>query len=159
MEVVLQQSNPVLFGDFNVHVSDLEDSEAMDFMSTMSILGLDQHVSFTTHNRGNILDLVFSPHLAQVNVLGVVQGPFFSDHCAVICSLGLMRNRLERKMVTSHRIKSIDATSFGPVLQGMLVAVDVSPQHSADNLAQDFQSLAMTLLEVYAPERVSLQTI
>ncbi len=107
MEQILQQHNPIILGDFNVHINDTDDSEAMDFTSTMSILGLDQHVNFTTHNKGNILDPVFSPHLTQVNILKTVQGPFFSDHCAIICSLGLMRNKLERKMVSSHRIKSI----------------------------------------------------
>ncbi len=56
-----------------------------------------------------------------------------------------------------RRIKAIDSTSFGPVLQGMLNSLDQS--RTADQLAQDFSHLSTALMHVYAPPRESLQTI
>ncbi len=154
---VPHQRNPLLLGDFNIHVSDLDDGEAMDFLSTMSIMGYDQHVNFCTHHQGNMLDLAFAPHLTQITVLRVTQGPFFSDHCAVLLTLGIVKSNFDRKVIKYRKIKGIDSMSFGRTLQGMLSAVNQN--QSAEKLAGDFQLLATTLLDVHAPERQSLQTV
>ncbi len=47
-KLALHRNNPILLGDFNIHVNDLDDGEAIDFITTMEVLGLIQHVDFTT---------------------------------------------------------------------------------------------------------------
>ena len=47
-------SNKIVLGDFNVHINDENDNGA----STITALGFNQHVTFPTHQEGNILDLV-----------------------------------------------------------------------------------------------------
>ncbi len=92
---VIHQKNPIILGNFNIHINDPKDSEAMDFATTLSVMGFDQHVDFT-HRQGNILDLVFTQHLAKVSVLKIVKGPFFSDHCCVLCTLGMTQSKWKR---------------------------------------------------------------
>ena len=70
-------------GDFNIHVNNTNDPEAQIFLYTMEALGLDNHVDFATHNRGNTLDLVLTEVLSSLLVLTCRQGPFLSDHCCI----------------------------------------------------------------------------
>ncbi len=63
------QINPIFFGDFNIHVNDLEDVDAVDFNTTIEALGLDQNVSFFMHKKGNTLDLVLTLHITRMVVL------------------------------------------------------------------------------------------
>ena len=53
-------SNMIVLGDFNVHINDENDNEAGIFEDTITALGFNQHVTFPTHQKGNLLDLVFT---------------------------------------------------------------------------------------------------
>ena len=57
--ILLNISGSIILGDFNMHVDDVTDTEAIIFNDTMTALGLDQHVMNETHNKGNVLDLIF----------------------------------------------------------------------------------------------------
>ena len=50
----------VLTGDFNIHVNIGSDSDAVRFLDLLSSMGLQQHISFSTHISGNTLDLLIS---------------------------------------------------------------------------------------------------
>ena len=56
---LLQYQNSILLGDFNVHVEDQTNTDAVVFNETMTALGLEQHISGPKHVRGNTLDLNF----------------------------------------------------------------------------------------------------
>lgn len=45
----LTQGNVILAGDFNIHVNDLHNQEALDFGATMEALGMYQHVKSAMH--------------------------------------------------------------------------------------------------------------
>ena len=49
-------SNMIVLGGFNVHINDENDNEAGIFVDTITALGFNQHVTFPTHQVGNILD-------------------------------------------------------------------------------------------------------
>ncbi|ELT90552.1 hypothetical protein CAPTEDRAFT_186612 [Capitella teleta] len=51
----------LVLGDFNLHVDDPLDKCAQDFLTSMSSLGLEQHVTTLTHRNGHTLDLVLTP--------------------------------------------------------------------------------------------------
>ncbi len=92
----MTRHNPILLGDFNIHVNDLEDSEVMDFITTMEVLGFVQHINFTTQNKGNTLDLMLTCNMMQISILRTTQGPFLSDHCVIIATIGLLKGKWER---------------------------------------------------------------
>ena len=57
---LVEYNNIIIMGDFNIHVNNTNDPDAQIFLDTMEALGLDNHVNFSTHNRGNTLDLVLA---------------------------------------------------------------------------------------------------
>ena len=75
-------------GDFKLHISegqgDDNDISAAIFTDTCEAMGLYQHVTFPTHKAGNTLDLILSEVANSIRVGTVNQGPFISDHRAVI---------------------------------------------------------------------------
>ena len=73
---LVEYNNIIIMGDFNIHVNNTNDPEAQIFLDTMEALGLDNHVNFATHNRGNILDLVLTEVLSSLLVVPCRQGPF-----------------------------------------------------------------------------------
>ena len=78
-------------GDFNHHINKQLDEDASNFMESMSLVGLVQHVDFGTHECDDILDLVFTESSSDFNVVRCRSEPFVSDHCMVICDMALAK--------------------------------------------------------------------
>ena len=51
--------NPIILGDFNMHIEDKNNYNSKIFVNTMEDLGLKQHITAPTHYKENILDLIF----------------------------------------------------------------------------------------------------
>ena len=49
-------TNNIILGDFNMHINDANSNDTCTFMDTFTALGLTQHVTMSTHVKGNILD-------------------------------------------------------------------------------------------------------
>ena len=58
VDMITNHSNIILMGDFNIHISNEDDAEAMTFLDTIEALGLEQWVDKPTHRNDSILDLV-----------------------------------------------------------------------------------------------------
>ena len=54
----MNDTNGIILGDFNLHVNDPNDDNAMNFIETTQALALEQHIRFPTHTSSNTLDLV-----------------------------------------------------------------------------------------------------
>ena len=89
--------NIILLGDFNMHIEDSSDTEAQTFAESVEALGLTQHVNFTTHVEGNILDLVYTKMVSAVKITSCKQGPFFSDHCLILCETTIEKQAVTKK--------------------------------------------------------------
>ncbi|KAF7247959.1 putative RNA-directed DNA polymerase from transposon BS [Varanus komodoensis] len=59
-DLVLRTPRMLVLGDFNLHAEASLTGAAQDFMASMMAMGLSQHVTGPTHERGHSLDLVFS---------------------------------------------------------------------------------------------------
>jgi exonuclease III len=82
----------LITGDFNIHVDDLTDSSALQFISLLDLANLTQHVSFPTHRLNHTLDLIITSSdtifvLLYLNILFHLQITFlfsilciFNDH-------------------------------------------------------------------------------
>lgn len=71
-------NNIIIIGDFNIHVDNPSCPLAVEFLSLLDCLGLQQHVEAPTHNKGYTLDLAITNSASVKNLevydLGV------SDH-------------------------------------------------------------------------------
>ena len=63
-----QYQNNIILGDFNIHIEDLTNADAIIFNDTMRALGLEQHISGPKHVRGNTLDLIFTQLSNGLNI-------------------------------------------------------------------------------------------
>ena len=70
--------NTIILGDFNMHIEDPNDYNSKTFVNMMEALGLKQHVVEPTHQKGNILDLIFTEVTSQINVIQLEMLDFIS---------------------------------------------------------------------------------
>ena len=50
------EKNIFIIGDFNIHINNLDnDDDASTLLETIKAMGLQQHVTFNTHRKGNLL--------------------------------------------------------------------------------------------------------
>ena len=85
-------TNNIITGDFNIHISNEGDDGATIFNDSIEALGLYQHVTFPTHTRQNVLDLLLISEVNKsINILTTAQGPYLSDHCAVVSTLNIKK--------------------------------------------------------------------
>ena len=110
-KILPEKTNNILMGDFNLHISedkdDPSDISAAIFMDTCEAMGLYQHVTFPTHKAGNTLDLILSEISNSIRVSTTNQGPFISDHRAVICTLMAKKERPKEMIVQLRKTKGI----------------------------------------------------
>ena len=69
VDLLMEYNNVIIMGDFNIRLDNTKDPDVTAFMDTMSALGLDQHVSFSTHKNGGILDHIYTEALSRHKVL------------------------------------------------------------------------------------------
>ena len=86
------KDNTMLIGDFNLPRIDWaamqREKKVEEFLQTVSEEGLEQLVSFQTHTKGNILDLVLTKNCDVISVKG--EGRLGkSDHCIIGVEIGL----------------------------------------------------------------------
>ena len=64
-DVVVQDTNLLVVGDFNLHINNENDENAANFKESVIALGLEQHVAKPTHKSGNILDIIFTENFLK----------------------------------------------------------------------------------------------
>ena len=156
-EILPEHQNNIFTGDFNLHVSDVNDNDSTIFIDTIEAMGLIQHVGEPTHRSGNTLDLMISEIQGNTTIKMVNTGPYTSDHCVVIATLKAKRDPPTtnvRLIRGAHRITDDQwCDEFNP-----------SKVHLTTNLEESMQSLNTELtrvLNTLAPEkekRISLKT-
>ena len=77
-----------LTGDFNFHLSNIQDKDAKLFSETLCTYGLTQHIKSPTHTKQEILDLVITrSEDAIISSTSVASDFTMSDHFVVRCDL------------------------------------------------------------------------
>ena len=94
-----------------MHIDNPSDTEAQIFMDTMEALGLQQHVSFQTHQAGNILDLIFMEATSHFSIR-TFKGRFLSDHRVIITELSMGIQHIMDKAITFRNLKQINVDEF-----------------------------------------------
>ena len=82
----------IIAGDFNVHMNDVENAYARQFLDAIEALGFDQLVDFCTHKSGTILDLMFTCIGNKIKYRNIKSDGFISDHCLIQSQLDLAQN-------------------------------------------------------------------
>ncbi|ELT97993.1 hypothetical protein CAPTEDRAFT_211458 [Capitella teleta] len=107
----------LVLGDFNLHVNDPLDKCAQDFLTPMSSLGLEQHVTTLNHRNGHTLDLVLTPLGNPLDLTWKSIDCGFPDHYVVFVQVATSKPSLPRK---SHALYSTSFTIVAPRLWNQL---------------------------------------
>ena len=111
-ETLLDLKNPIILGDFNIHINDTDNADAITFVDSMEALGLVQHVSKYTHMAGNILDLIYTFWGDGLSVQHCNVGPFVSDHRIVLVAINLRKLTLTWWKIKTRKTKDIRPSDF-----------------------------------------------
>ena len=98
----------LITSDVNIHVDDLQVSDAWKFLETLEALGLEQHVDQPTHWDGHILDLTIMCMSESLVTSTPVVDQFISDHAAVRYRPAPPRPGLLVNTISYRKIKSVD---------------------------------------------------
>ena len=103
IELLTICDQPLLIsGDFNFHIDNTANSDAMKFTDILDSANLAQHVSGATHRKGHTLDLIITQRGEElVSDVEILQD-IYSDHRVVTCKLNCPKPPLS-KVLTSYR--------------------------------------------------------
>ena len=90
-------TNNVILGDFNMHINDMSSNDLVIFNDTLMAPGITQHVTTSTHAKGNILDLILTEEATSIKLMSCQVGPFLSDHKLVSGVLNFKKPPTEKK--------------------------------------------------------------
>ena len=100
VDFLTEYSNVIIMGDFNIRLDNTEDPNVTAFIDSMSALGLDQHVHFSTHKNGGILDHIYTKLSASTKFYDVMNPSNPSDHKAVECVISIPNENITTKDIT-----------------------------------------------------------
>ena len=138
--------------DFNLHVNNPTDDNAMNFIESTQALALQQHVNFPTHTSGNALDLVFTQLFTEIKIQRCIQDDFILDHCIVKCNLNVKRPDTLRKVISYCKLKEIN-------IQKMINSFTLTYVDNLDGLVDQFDKALSKALDDVAPIQTKQQTV
>ena len=103
-----ESKNVIILNDFNMHINNLNDTDANILIDTLEALGFQQHIDFSTYQQGNPLDLVFTKILNNIRVEKCEEGSFLSNHVMVTARTSVKREDIETKVLTYRNKKKIN---------------------------------------------------
>ncbi|XP_055956994.1 uncharacterized protein LOC130012904, partial [Patella vulgata] len=148
----------LLLGDFNFHLQDLTDTNAVRFNDLLRAYSLCQHVSVPTHNRGNILDLVISRDCENLIHNVSVSNNLISDHFPVNFNLSIRKPPLQTKTLTFRNFKKLDKGCFINELQNANY-FSISQLEDVNEKASAYNSIIVDVLDQILPLKSKTITI
>ena len=148
---LLQLSDLVITGDFNVHFEDSSDSEANRFKSLLSSNSLSQHIKEPTHRQGHCIDLLITREISQiVSDSDIYLHPGLSWHHAIMCSLNLQRPKAPTASITTRRLKTIDISDLRNDLRSTLAELDFAST-DVESCVESYNLSLSNILDKHAP--------
>ena len=105
-------TNNIILGDFNMHINDSNSNDACIFKDTFTTLSLTQHVTTSTHVKGNILNLIFTEEISSIKLTSCQASSFLSDHKLVTAVLNIDKQPIEKKILSVCKLHCITEDSF-----------------------------------------------
>ena len=125
----MNDTNVIILGNFNLHVNDANDDNAMDFIETTQALALVQHVKFPTHTSGNTLGPVLTELFNGLKIQQCTQDDFISDTSIVKCNPTIKRPDITRKVLLYCKLKDIN-------IQHMVNSINLDYDDDLDGLVE-----------------------
>ena len=139
----------MLAGDFNIHVDDCTDRDAITMLNMLCSVGLKQHVDVPTHKNGHTLDLLITRETDDLISDISVHHDLPSDHVATACHLDMSRPEPVRHETRFRKLREIDFSQFRKdISSSSLVS---NPASDLGALVEQYDSVLSELLDIHAP--------
>ena len=147
--ITTNTGNPIIIGDFNIHMEQPENPDTRTFNDFLDSMNLHNKVMFPTHTSLHTLDLVLED-LSNPVIETVSKGDLFSDHHFIHTSTVLEKDELTNKLVLYWKIKKINYDAFGQDIDNKL-----HPEHlnALDEKVDHYNSTLGSILDDHAPEK------
>ncbi|KAF7643537.1 hypothetical protein LDENG_00237650 [Lucifuga dentata] len=142
--------NVILMGDFNIHLDNPTNALTMDFNSVLDSFDLTQFVSFPTHSKGHILDLVCCSGISPCN-FNSLELPI-SDHKIILfdITVPVSKSAVERS-ITFQNIKNLNISE----LNSLVTSSDFlsCPSSSTADLVNHYNDCLSHALDILASQK------
>ena len=89
-------------GDFNIWIDDRNNKDLNTYLRAMESLGLEQHVTFSTHNKRHKLDHMFTESGSKMIV------DCISDHRSVMAEVNTPKENILKVTRTQRKLKNLN---------------------------------------------------
>ena len=144
----LLDTNPIIMGDFNLHVNNENDDDSMNFLEMMLALGLKQNVTFDTHKSGNTLDLIFPETESKITVKSVNKGEQLLDHSIVCMVLSLQKNKYEKCVILFRDLTNLN---YEELADDINIRYALGEERDIDTVSARFNQELSAALERHTP--------
>ncbi|XP_070550950.1 uncharacterized protein [Ptychodera flava] len=151
LEVILHaKGNLIIVGDFNIHVDDLRDRDALKFVDCLNSFGLEQHVQFSTHDKGHTLDLIITR--SSDTFISTITNDWLlpSDHASLHFNIMSNAPPPSTIMRTSRRLRNVNLDNLKEMLSSSL-SILPSDDKSATHMAENYNDLLRAAIDNLAP--------
>ena len=140
----------LIIGDFNVHMDTPNHTYPKKLLELCSAFDLAQHVSFPTHIKGHIVDLIFSRLSDTVKPAQARKGELRSDHYMLCCNLTISRPLSIKREIAYRNLKSIDIEQFRDDIRKLSIYKHVN-ELDLEELVEAYDTQLARLLDAHAP--------
>jgi exonuclease III len=155
-DTMLDDQRYVLCGDFNCmgpvrQTTDRPPDIDMNLADVLSRYNMTQHVHCSTHDHGNLLDLIIT-HESHSELVSDVDAIFVnsSDHRLIKCKLGVPIHRAAVVSYTYRDIKHMNMEAFRRSMFESQLFNSESARHSVDDYAKLFDDEVACALDLHA---------
>ena len=142
-----QYQDSILLGDFNVHIEDQTNTDAVAFNETMTACSLEQHILGPTHVRGNTLDLFFMQLSNSFNITNATSHGYILDHCMVTVDINIKK---QKYLIETKEIR--DKTKLaGPTLAQNFTSPEIKESATIDEATSQLNTELHKSLDAMAP--------
>jgi hypothetical protein len=160
LEHLVTCSGPLLIlGDFNFHIKDASDKDALSFLRLVSSFDLQQHVQQSTHRGGHILDLVLTRATDNVVTSAYSEDHGFPDHFPVFMQLSVSKPQLPKQEVTYRKTKAIDPAVLSQSIADSALSSPSVSSLPLPELTELYDSELSSILDTLAPLKTRTITI
>ena len=110
--------------------------------------GLEIHNRFPTHRKGNMLDLIMSKSISELEAMTYHPGPFMLDHCLVPCELCALQEDMVRKTISYLKLNNLNTMELVDDME--LDKLDFN-EKDLDNLVIEYENKIRKALDKHTP--------
>ena len=143
--ILFDHGDPILTGDFNIHMDKPHISDTILFNDLLESYNLAYKVAFSTHVSQHTIDLMLFETQSTI-VSGIRQGHLFSNHYFIHADLCIKTTKPDAKFISYRKLKNICDNDLAEDLRTMSLQGE-----TIEDLVTSYNSKLSEILDKHAP--------